>query len=67
VYGKPRTIHSSFVIPMSQATVSKDTDAGRRSTFDLENLSCLEMLALEQSVDKRDWEKLWRYLPLIMR
>jgi hypothetical protein len=41
---------------------------GRRpGTYDLPDVSCVDIVALEESVVKVDWERLVNILPLILR
>jgi hypothetical protein len=51
---------------MEKAKISR-ADGRRMATFELANLKSAEIFVLEQSIQKRDWKKLLRYLPLIMR
>ena len=42
--------------------------AGRRpGTYDLPDVTCVDIVALEESVVKVDWETLAHILPLILR
>ena len=42
-------------------------DQRRTNTFDLQQVTCVDILALEESVKTFDWEKLSNIIPLILR